>query len=209
MISPNDHILFFGDSITDAGRNRAAAPGDSSGWGNGYAFQLSARLGADLADYDLSFTNKGISGNRIYDLEARLESDVLALEPDCVSILIGINDVWRRFDSGTVSELGEFTASYRRILEKLSAADIEIVILEPFLLPIPDDRGAWRDDLDPKIGAIRDLAREFGATLVPLDGVFAQSSTRREMGFWLPDGVHPSPAGHALIAEAWLSAVVG
>ncbi len=209
MISPNDHILFFGDSITDAGRNRDAAPGDSSGWGTGYVYQLAARLGADLADYSLSFSNQGISGNRIYDLESRLESDVLSQEPDLVSLLIGINDVWRRYDSGVASEIGDFAASYRRVLQKLSAASVEIVILEPFLLPVPEDRRVWREDLNPKIDVIRDLAREFDATLVPLDGIFAAASTRRESAFWLPDGVHPSPAGHALIAEAWLSAVVG
>ena len=209
MLSPNDHVLFFGDSITDAGRNRNAAPGDSAGWGTGYVYQLAARLGADLADYELTFSNQGIGGNRITDLETRLQSDVLAHLPNLVSILIGINDVWRRYDSGAVSPLSEFAASYRRILENLSAAQIEIVILEPFLLPVPTDRHAWREDLNPKIDAIRDLAREFEATYVPLDGVFAAASTRRESGFWLPDGVHPSPAGHALIAEAWLSAVVG
>ncbi len=208
MLSPNDHILFFGDSITDAGRNRAAAPGDSEGWGNGYVHQLAARLSADLAEYDLTFTNRGIGGNRITDLEARLESDVLAHQPDCVSILVGINDTWRRYDSGAVIEVGAFAASYRRILKKLREAEIEVVILEPFVLPVPADRATWREDLDPKINAIRDLAREFGATYVPLDGQFAAASTRREASFWLPDGVHPSPAGHALIAEAWLRAMV-
>ncbi|HEX9996887.1 MAG TPA: SGNH/GDSL hydrolase family protein [Abditibacterium sp.] len=209
MLSPNDHILFFGDSITDAGRNYAALPGDPNGWGNGYAYQLSARLGADLADYGLTFSNKGISGNRVYDLESRLESDVLALQPNLVSILIGINDTWRRYDSGVISHTEEFAASYRRILERLRAAETEVVILEPFLLPIPADRRGWREDLNPKIDAIRDLAREFEATYVPLDGIFAAAAARREMGFWLPDGVHPSPSGHALIAEAWLNAVIG
>lgn len=209
MLSPNDHILFFGDSITDAGRNRDLAPGDPNGWGNGYVYQLAARLGADLAEYDLAFTNKGCGGHRIYDLEKRLDSDVLAHDPDCVSILAGINDTWRRYDRDLISEIGEFSASYRRILEKLRGAEIEIILLEPFLLPVPDDRRGWRVDLDPKINAIRDLAREFEATLVPLDGQFAAASTRRESSFWLPDGVHPSPAGHALIAETWLRAVVG
>lgn len=209
MLSPNDHVLFFGDSITDCGRNRDAAPGDFQGWGNGYVHQLAARLSADLADTDLTFSNRGIGGNRVYDLESRLQSDVLAQSPDVVSILIGINDVWRRFDSGVVSETKEFAASYRRILEKLSAAQIEIILMEPFLLPVPADRRAWRGDLNEKIDAIRDLAREFETTLVPLDGIFAAASTRRDSEFWLPDGVHPTPAGHALIAEAWLSAVVG
>jgi lysophospholipase L1-like esterase len=83
------------------------------------------------------------------------------------------------------------------------------VLLEPFLLPVPEDRRAWREDLDPKINAIRDLAREFEATYVPLDGIFAAASTRREASFWLPDGVHPSPSGHALIAESWIEAVIG
>lgn len=209
MLSPNDHVLFYGDSITDAGRNREAAPGEPGGWGGGYVYQLAARLGSDLADYNLTFSNKGISGNRIYDLESRLESDVLALRPDFVSILIGINDTWRRYDKGLVSQTAEFAASYRRILEKLSAAKIEVVLLEPFLLPVPDDRHAWREDLNPKIDAIRNLAREFETVYVPLDGLFAAASARREPRFWLPDGVHPSPSGHALIAEAWLQAVVG
>lgn len=209
MLSPNDHVLFFGDSITDCGRNHGAAPGDPSGWGNGYVYQLAARLSADLANYDLTFSNKGISGNRVTDLENRLESDVLALQPNLVSILIGINDTWRRYDKGTVSSTEQFAASYRRILDKVASQNSEIVILEPFLLPVPDDRRAWREDLDPKINVIRDLAREFETTYVPLDGIFAAASTRRESGFWLPDGVHPSPAGHALIAEAWLQAVIG
>lgn len=209
MISPNDHILFFGDSITDAGRDRSAAPGDCNGWGSGYVHHLAARLGADLAGYELIFSNKGISGNRIYDLESRLQDDVLAHNPNVASILIGINDVGRRYDSGLKSDIAEFKASYRRILEKLAAAEIEIVLLEPFVLPVPPDRSMWREDLNPKIDAIRELACEFGTTLVPLDGIFAAASTRRDAEFWLPDGVHPSPAGHALIAEAWLSAVVG
>jgi acyl-CoA thioesterase-1 len=207
-LQQNDHIVFFGDSITDCGRNRDAQPGDHTGWGGGYVYQLAAALSAELPDYELKFTNKGISGNRIYDLEARLDQDVLSLDPDVVSILIGINDVWRKYDSGVESELSEFTASYRRVLEKIEEQGAQIVILEPFLLPVPEDRKAWREDLDPKITAIRELAREFEAILVPLDGIFAAASCKRENAFWAADGVHPSPAGHALIANAWQEAVV-
>lgn len=209
LLQPNDHIVFYGDSITDAGRDRSAAPGDPKGWGFGYAHYIAAQLSSQLADYELVFSNKGISGNRIYDLEDRLENDVLSLSPDLVSILIGINDVWRRYDSGKVSPLDEFTASYRRVLERLTGAGPTVVILEPFLLPVPEDRRAWREDLNPKIEAIRDLAREFSLPLVPLDGLFAQASTKRQSAFWLPDGVHPSPAGHALIGSAWMDAVIG
>ncbi|RYG73945.1 GDSL family lipase [bacterium] len=209
MLSPNDHVLFYGDSITDAGRQYDALPGEPSGWGYGYVHQIAARLSCDLADYNLSFSNKGISGNRVYDIEERLERDVLALEPDFVSILIGINDTWRRYDSKVISETDAFAASYARILEKLESAGIQAILLEPFLLPVPKDRHSWREDLNPKIDAIRNLAREFGTPYVPLDGLFAAASAKREASFWLPDGVHPSPMGHALIAQAWIEAIIG
>lgn len=207
MIEPQDHILFFGDSITDAGRNRDAKAGESDGWGAGYVHQIAATLGAQDPADELIFTNKGISGNRISDLEARLQTDVLDEEPDIVSILIGINDVWRRYDAGLVSPADEFAAAYKRICKKITDDGARLILLEPFLLPTPEDRRAWREDLNPKIEIVRDLAREFEAILVPLDGLFAAASAQREPAFWAGDGVHPSPAGHALIARAWIDAV--
>ena len=207
MIEPQDHILFFGDSITDAGRDRDAKAGDPNGWGAGYAYQIAAYLSAQDPADELVFTNKGNGGNRIYDLEKRLKTDVLDEEPDIVSILIGINDVWRRYDSGVISEHDKFEASYRNVLKKISKDGARLVLLEPFLLPVPEDRRAWREDLNPKIDIVRDLAREFEATLVPLDGIFAAASTKREPAFWAHDGVHPTPAGHALIARAWIDAM--
>ena len=207
MIHPNDHILFFGDSITDCGRNRDAAPGEPAGWGGGYVHQIAARLSSELPASLLQFTNKGVGGNRIYDLEERLERDVLSLAPDVVTILIGINDVWRRFDSRVRSPIDEFHASYRAILEHLTSAGPQLVLMEPFVLPVPADRREWREDLDPKIEIVRDLAREFETILVPLDGIFAAASAKREPAFWAPDGVHPSAAGHALIAESWIVAL--
>ncbi|MEM1059780.1 MAG: GDSL-type esterase/lipase family protein, partial [Verrucomicrobiota bacterium] len=144
-------------------------------------------------------------GNRIYDLEDRLKPDLLELRPDVLSILIGINDTWRRFDSNLVSETKDFQDCYRRILATVRhKVDPQIILLEPFLLPVPEDRRSWRPDLDPRITAVREVAVEFDCELVPLDGLFAQAATRAPAEHWLPDGVHPSPAGHALIAEAWL-----
>ncbi len=207
MIEPQDHILFYGDSITDAGRNRDAKAGESDGWGGGYVHQIAAYLGAQDPADELIFTNKGIGGDRIYDLEKRLKTDVLKEEPDVVSILIGINDVWRHFDSGLDSTIGEFAAAYRRICKKITGDGARLVLLEPFLLPVSEDRRAWREELNPKIDIVRDLAREFEAILVPLDGIFAAASAKREPAFWAPDGVHPSPAGHALIARAWIDAM--
>lgn len=204
LLNTNDHVLFYGDSITDCGQREGA--NDGLGWG--YAAMAAGMAMARRPELNLRCSNKGVSGNRIFDLERRLEADVLAIKPTVVSILIGINDTWRRYDSNTVSEIPAFEDSYRRILStlrhKLSA---RLVICEPFLLPIPEDRVQWREDLDPRIAAVRRLATDFGATYVPLDGIFAAAACQREMAYWAPDGVHPTPAGHGLIAEAWLEAV--
>ncbi len=207
MIEPEDHILFYGDSITDAGRDRDAKAGDPASWGAGYVHQIAAYLGAQDPADELIFTNKGISGNRVADLEKRLKKDVLDEEPDIVSILIGINDVWRRYDADDATEPDKFAAGYRNILKKIAKDGARLVLLEPFLLPVPDDRRAWREDLNPKIEIVRDMAREFEAILVPLDGIFAAASAKREPAFWAQDGVHPTPAGHALIARAWIDAM--
>ena len=200
-LKPDVTLLFFGDSITDCGRDRAKP----ESLGGGYVSQLNARLGAALASPALRVLNQGISGNRIYDLEARLETDLLAHKPSVVTFLIGINDVWRRYDRNLVSPAAEFAAAYRRVLARIRD-DLRprLVLMEPFLLPVPADRRAWREDLDPKITVVRDLAVEFGADLIPLDGLFAAAATRAPAAYWLPDGVHPSAAGHALVTDAWL-----
>jgi acyl-CoA thioesterase I len=201
QLKPNDTLLFFGDSITDCGRDRAKL--DSLG--GGYVNQINARLGHALASPALRVLNQGCSGHRIYDLEARLETDLLAHKPSVVTFLIGINDVWRRYDRNLISVAEEFAASYHRVLTRIrSELNPRLVLMEPFLLPVPADRRAWRDDLDPKITIVRDLAVEFGADLIPLDGLFASAATRAPAAYWLPDGVHPSPAGHALITATWL-----
>jgi acyl-CoA thioesterase-1 len=201
-------ILFQGDSITDCGRNR-----DGRGvlsLGTGYAFMIASRLAARYPELGLVFTNRGISGNRARDLEARWDADCLALAPDIVSILIGINDTWRRYDRGDATSVDAFRASYRSILEATrDRLGTTIVICEPFVLPVPPDRAAWREDLDPKIAVVRTLAREFGAVYVPFDGMFAAASTTVDPSCWAADGVHPTDAGHALMAEEWIRRVVG
>ncbi len=200
LIDTNDRILFTGDSITDAGRVRENP--DSLGFG--YAALTAAHLQARLASPELKIFNRGISGNRVVDVLGRVEADLLALKPTVVSILIGINDVWRRYDSNSPTEAKAFERDYRTLLEKIGTICSRVVLLEPFLLHVPDDRYAWREDLNPKIDVVRKLAVEFGAELLPLDGLFAQAATQAPAAYWAGDGVHPSAAGHALIAETWL-----
>jgi acyl-CoA thioesterase-1 len=201
IIDANDRILFTGDSITDCGRVRD----DAENLGFGYAAFTAAHLQAQLAAPSLKFFNRGISGNRVCDLLGRVEVDLLALKPTVVSMLIGINDTWRRYDSGNTTDAAAFERDYRALLEKITGQlKARVVLLEPFLLHVPKDRFAWREDLNPKIDVTRKLALEFGAELLPLDGLFAQAATQAPPEFWAADGVHPTAAGHALIAETWL-----
>lgn len=202
----NQVILFQGDSITDSGR----AYEDPNSLGLGYPMLTAAWFQALYPESDVTFLNRGISGHQACHLQARWQQDCLDLEPTIVSILIGINDTWRRYDSNSPTSTEQFETAYRDILTKTCEnLNARIVLMEPFLLPYPEDRKMWREDLDPKIQVVRDLAREFGTVLIPLDGIFAQASTRREPEYWAADGVHPTLAGHALIAQTWLETVVG
>ena len=204
IIEDNATVLFQGDSITDAGRSRV----NNDELGHGYAAMAATWFSALYPEKRVRFLNRGISGNRVKDLRARWRRDCLDLKPTWVSVMIGINDTWRRYDHNDPTSTEAYERDYRAILsdvrDKLNA---RLIVMEPFLLPTPPDREAWRVDLDPKIAVARKLASEFDAIFVPLDGPFAAAATRREMDFWLPDGVHPTAAGHALIAQAWLRAI--
>ena len=205
LIKPNSRILFQGDSITDCGRDRS----QPNALGSGYAMMASGFLAALHPSLAPECFNRGISGHRTGDLVDRWQEDCLDLKPDVLSLMIGINDVWRRYDQNLPTSVQDFEKNYRALLKKTTEAfpDIRLILLEPFVLPVPDDRHAWREDLDPKLAVVRIMAREFNALLVPLDGIFAAASTQQTPAFWAADGVHPSAAGHALIAKSWLEAV--
>jgi lysophospholipase L1-like esterase len=202
-LKDNATVLFQGDSITDAGRSRE----NDAELGRGYANMVAAWFGMQCPAKHVRFLNRGIGGNRVKDLQGRWQQDCIDLKPDVVSILIGINDTWRRYDRNDPTSTEAYADGYRDILLRTCReTDAQIIILEPFVLPVPDDRIQWREDLDPKIQVARKLARECGAIYVPLDGLFAAACCRRAPAFWAADGVHPSQAGHALITKAWLEA---
>ena len=204
MIEKDAVVLFQGDSITDAGRSDT----DPQNLGGGYAMMAAAWFSAKHPELRVRFLNRGNSGDRAKDLAARWDEDCLALKPTWVSIMIGINDTWRRFDGNDPTSTEAFESSYRDILRRAAAAlKCRFVLVEPFVLPFPEDRKMWRTDLDPRIDVVHRLAAEFSAIVVPLDKIFARAAKRRECAFWAGDGVHPNPAGHALIAQSWLKAV--
>ncbi|MFG2054403.1 SGNH/GDSL hydrolase family protein [Micromonospora sp. NPDC048930] len=194
-------VLFIGDSITDAGRDRTC--GDDLG--TGYAMMAGAWFTARHPRHRVGFLNRGVSGDRVRDLRARWESDCLALTPNVVSILIGVNDMWRRYDRDDPTSAADFARDYRHILESTRRLGARIVLVEPFLVPLDDEQRRWREDLDPKVDVVRRLAAEFDATLVAVDELFQAAGVDERV--WTRDGVHPTPFGHALIAQAWLRAV--
>ncbi len=204
LLQPGARILFQGDSITDYGRSHE----DDAQLGAGYANYVAAWLSSLYPERRLTFINRGVSGNRVYDMEERWTRDCIELQPDWVSILIGINDTWRRYDNNLLSPILDFEASYRRILERTKKeTKAQLILLEPFVLPTPADRIIWREDLDPRIDVVRRLARDYGTLYIPYDGLFASACTQREPAFWADDGVHPTQAGSAFLAQAWIKVV--
>lgn len=183
--------MFAGDSVTDCGRRT-----DPSGLGDGYVRELSDELG----DRRPVIVNAGISGNRAADLAARWSADVLAHDPSLVSILIGINDTWRRYDENDPTTPEDFEASYRSLLDPLSCP---VVLMEPFLLPVKDGQEEWREDLDPKLEVVRKLAVEYGAILVPTDVELTKQAASVGAATLAGDGVHPTAAGHRALADLW------
>lgn len=198
----NAAVLFIGDSVTDCGRRRE----DPDDLGPSYARKVQAYLTEFYGERHIHVYNRGISGDRVRNLKARWQEDCLALHPDVVNILIGINDTWRRYDSNDPTTPEAFEADYRDILTRTAAAGAQISIMEPFLMPHVAERQRWREDLDPKIQVVRRLAREFHAEFIPLDGIFAACCAKRDIAELSQDGVHPVDGGHSVIARAWLDA---
>lgn len=205
LLEKGSKILFTGDSITDCQRDRT----NPRHMGSGYPAIVASRLGCELAELELEFFNTGIGGNRIADLHNRWADDCIALKPDIVSILIGVNDTWHTFSGREAISPEEFKKKYCEIIEKTLAAlpKVQFIILEPFVLHTDEQKIAFRPDLDPKIHLVREIARKYAKSFLPLDGMFAEAACRAEMTHWAGDGVHPTPYGHALIADAWIDNV--
>lgn len=199
FLQPHDRVLLTGDSVTDWGRDRS----DPTSLGHGYAGIVAALAGARRPDLDLTFLNRGVGGDTSAMLRARWEQDAIALAPTVVSVLIGSNDTWRRYDAGTVTSTAEYEDNLRAVVESVD----RLVLIEPFVVPVTPAQHAWREDLDPRIAVVRRVAAERRAVLVPADGLFAAAAARAGAQTWASDGVHPTPAGHGLLADAWLAAV--
>jgi len=211
VFSTGNVILFQGDSITDAGRNRERGlPNDASSFGNGYANLLASWLLDKFPEYGLTIYNRGISGNKVYQLAERWEADCLQLEPDVLSILIGVNDYWhmRNGQYNGTPEIYEndFRALLNRSLDRLP--DVRLVICQPFILSgtrSVDD--TWIGPFEAYQDAALKLAGEFGATWVSFQEAFTKAAETASPEYWTLDGVHPSMAGAQLMAGTWLDSL--
>lgn len=193
---PPRTVVLAGDSITEWGRRD-----DPADLGSGYV-----RLLADGPLAGSRVLNAGVGGDRVTELAARWDRDALAPEANLVSVYVGVNDTWRRYDGGVGTTAERFADVYGSLLEPLVARGTAVVLVEPFVVPVTPDQAAWDEDLAPKQAAVRTLAEEVGAAFVPLAGPMAALAARVGPEAVAADGVHPTPLGHRCIADAWWAA---
>lgn len=211
QLNPGDVVLFQGDSITDAGRDRAAeGPNNSRALGNGYAFLATANLLHQHATKQLSVYNRGISGNKVHQLDERWEDDCLQLKPNVLSILIGVNDYWHTLLNGYTGTLQVYRDDYRKLLDRTLNAlpGVKVIIGEPFAINnVKAVTDAWFPAFDAYRQVAKEIADEFQAVFIPYQRVFDEACRRVAPQYWTNDGVHTTLAGAQLMAAAWLEAI--
>ncbi|MFW5698552.1 MAG: SGNH/GDSL hydrolase family protein [Planctomycetota bacterium] len=211
-LAENAVILFQGDSITDCGRARDNERANHvHALGRGYAGTIAGYLLCDHPAAGWQFHNRGISGHRVTDLYARWRKDCIHLCPALVSILVGINDVGHGLGRDDGVEPERFATIYRLLLTytRECLPTVQFVLCEPFALLTGNVDERWLPLVEQRQAIVRELATEFDATLVPFGTMFAQALERAPAAFWADDGVHPTPAGHELMARTWLAHTIG
>ena len=197
-------ILFQGDSITDAGRDKR----NYHDLGAGYPKYVAEYIKEAHHDVDFEFINFGISGNRTSQLFDRLYTDAIAFQPDVISILIGVNDIWHRYSHKILTTDAQISLNYRCILERLKReTNAKIVMLAPFALDA-EDKDYIREDLKTILPIVRELAEEFADVYLPLDKYFAEAlKIQPEPLYYSADGVHPNENGRRFIGKLYAEAV--
>ena len=198
-------ILFQGDSITDAERKRE----DNVNMGTGYPLLIKAALGLDNPG-KYEFVNKGISGNRVVDVYARIKSDIINIKPDVMSILIGVNDVWHEFaESPNGVDSAKFYKIYDMLIDEVKSAlpDIKIIIMEPFVLKGSGTQEKWEvfnAEVKKRAQMAKKIAEKHNLRYIPLQDGFDELAKKICESYWLQDGVHPTIMGHEYIKTKWI-----
>lgn len=205
-------ILFQGDSITDAHRDRE----NPTNMGQGYPAMVNATLGVDYPN-EYTYLNRGISGNRLVDIYARIKWDFINLKPDYASIYVGVNDAWHEIDFQNGMDDDKFERLYGMLLDEVLEAcpGIRLMLIAPFVLEgwattsteqQPDRWQRFTTDVAGKAAAVRRVAEKYDLPLIELQPIFDAACEKAPAEHWSADGVHPTPAGHGLIQRAWLEA---
>ena len=203
-------ILFQGDSITDCGRARD----NNHNLGNGYAAFVKGSLGVDYPGEYICI-NKGISGNRIVDLYARIKADFINLKPDIASIYIGVNDTWHEVSDNNGVATDKFEKIYTMLIDEIKEAlpDIKLIIISPFVLEssatcaTEENPKRWeffKTDVAEKADVAKKIAQKYSLPLIDLQTAFDEALKSAPAEFWTLEGVHPTSNGHELIKRLWL-----
>ncbi len=207
----NNVILFQGDSITDAGRNREDGNFNSArALGTGYAMLASAHLLEKYPDLNLKIYNRGISGNKVPQLADRWEKDCLALKPDVLSIMIGVNDYWHKLNNNYQGTVQSYKDDFMALIDRTRKAfpTVKLIIGEPYAVPgIKAVDEKWFPEFSGYQKAALEVAEASGAVFLPFQKLFNEAQKRAPGVYWTYDGVHPSVAGAQLLANAWLAAI--
>lgn len=206
-LGDGDRLLFIGDSITDCGRDHPIGKG--AGLGEGYVAFIDSLLAARHPQRRIEVLNAGVGGNMIADLEARWQTDVLDLEPDWLSIMIGINDVWRQFERPSSRDqvsLERYEETYRRLLEQTEPSLSGLVLMTPYYLQT-NQSDAMRQQTDAYGLVVKNLAAHFGAVFVDVQAAFDNYLSHRAMQSLSRDRIHVNKTGHMIIAQAFFTAI--
>lgn len=206
-------VLFQGDSITDWGRDGGLLmdmfPEGGGALGKGYAYRAAKIYELLFPNHPVTFINRGVSGDRCQNLLERYQKDILEVHPDYLSIMIGINDTWRRYDSNDITSKEQFDANLTELLEKTKKdlPDTKLMLIEPFLLPTDPEKEVFWEDLGPKVEVTRRLARKYADVYLPMNGILTNCLIEKvpteDLSY---DGVHLSDPGCAIMAREYLKA---
>jgi lysophospholipase L1-like esterase len=204
VFQKDTRILFQGDSITDGNRGRNEDPNHILG--HGYAFIIAAKYGAAFAERNLTFLNRGVSGNKVTELERRWAKDTLELKPDILSILIGVND------NSAGLPLDQFEQVYDKLLADTRAANpaVRFVLCTPFTLPVGGKKSnyeTWLASIRQREEIVARLAQKYRAALVRFQPVFDAACQQAPAEHWIWDAIHPTYSGHQLMADEWVRVV--
>jgi lysophospholipase L1-like esterase len=204
-------ILFQGDSITDSERNKEdTAFNTARNLGSGYPMLAGAAILNKYEALNLKIYNKGISGNKVFQLAERWDKDCLDIKPDVLSILIGVNDIWHKLDGKYDGTPEIYRNDYIALLERTKKAlpNVKLIVCEPFAVKgvkAVDDK--WYPEFYEYQKAAKDIAKQFSAVFIPFQSVYDEAQKRAPGSYWTGDGVHPTLAGAQLMAKAWMKAL--